>query len=234
MTGPDEQLPGMGLRRAVGVTGLVLLAELATSAWGWATIPAGTLIPTHWGITGEADGFTPKEPGLLLLPAVTFLLALLLVVLPRFEPRRANLARSAGSYRTVVVGFVVFMGAIHLVAVLAAGGVPVDVGRSVTLGIGLFFALIGNQLGKVRSNYLFGIRTPWTLASDLSWNRTHRATGRLWVAGGLALALLALAGASGPVLAGSLFGWLLVTTLAAVVYSYRVWARDPDRGAIHR
>ena len=76
---------------------------------------------------------------------------------------------------------------------------------------------------------MFGMRTPWTLASDLSWNRTHRLTGRLWVAGGLVLALLSLAGARGEVLAGTLFGWLIVTMVGAVVYSYRVWARDPDR-----
>ncbi|HMC92889.1 MAG TPA: SdpI family protein, partial [Allosphingosinicella sp.] len=40
--------------------------------------------------------------------------------------------------------------------------------------IGAMFVLIGNQLGKSRSMYLVGIRTPWTLASEEVWIRTHR------------------------------------------------------------
>ena len=153
----------------------------------------------------------------------------ILAVLPRFEPRRRNLARSAGAYRVVVVGVVVLLGGLHLVAVLAASGVAVEMGRVVSLGIGILFALIGNVLGKVRSNFMFGIRTPWTLASDRSWDRTHRFLGRIWVAGGLVLALLALVGASGPVLFGWLAVSLLLSTIVAVVYSYRVWRDDPDR-----
>ena len=44
-----------------------------------------------------------------------------------------------------------------------------------------------------------------------------------------ALALLALVGASGPVLFGWLAVSLLLSTIVAVVYSYRVWRDDPDR-----
>lgn len=229
MTDHETAVPSMRLGRAVALGALVVVGELLVSAWGWLTIPAGTQIPTHWGIDGRPDGWTPKEPGLLLLPAVTLLLTLLLVVLPRFEPRRRNLARSSGAYRIVVVGIVVLMGGLHFVAVLAAAGTPIEMGRVVSFGVGILFALIGNVLGKVRSNFMFGIRTPWTLASDLAWNRTHRFLGRIWVAGGLVLALLALLGASGPVLAGWLLVSILLSTIVAVVYSYRVWKDDPDR-----
>ena len=51
--------------------------------------------------------------------------------------------------------------------------------------VGLVLMVVGNYLGKVRSNFFFGIRTPWTLSSELSWNRTHRLAGRLLVALGL-------------------------------------------------
>lgn len=222
------------LRPAVAAAALVVLGEIIVSAWGWSTIPDGTLVPIHWGIDGRADGFAPKEVGLLVAPAITALLTVLLVVVPRFEPRRENLARSGRAYRTVVVGIVVLLGVLHAAAVLAAVDPTVDVARVVATGVGLLFAVIGNQLGKVRSNYMFGIRTPWTLASDRSWDRTHRFAGRLWVVVGLGLAVLAIAGVAGGALATVLLGGLLLSTVASVIYSYKTWADDPDRRTTHR
>ena len=45
-----------------------------------------------------------------------------------------------------------------------------------------------------------GIRTPWTLTSDLSWDRTHRVGGRLFVLEGIVFILLGLVrpAAGGP------------------------------------
>ena len=88
--------------------------------------------------------------------------------------------------------------------------------------------VVGNYLGKMRSDFFFGIRTPSTLSSELSWNRTHRLGGKLMIALG---ALVAAAAAFPTVLV-----WLAVLLagtafLVAVVfvYSYRLWRDDPAR-----
>ena len=47
---------------------------------------------------------------------------------------------------------------------------------------------------------MVGIRTPWTLTSDLSWDRTHRVGGRLFVLEGIVFILLG----AGPPRAGAL------------------------------
>ena len=64
-------------------------------------------------------------------------------------------------------------------------------------GFFLFFALIGNVLGQVRSNFWMGIRTPWTLASERVWNQTHRVGAWVFVAVGLVGCAGVVAGASG-------------------------------------
>jgi len=56
--------------------------------------------------------------------------------------------------------------------------------RALVAGIFLFFAAMGNVLGKVRRNFWLGVRTPWTLASDAVWVATHRLAARLFVAAG--------------------------------------------------
>ena len=34
-----------------------------------------------------------------------------------------------------------------------------------------------------------GIKTPWTIANDTVWFKTHRLAGKLWFIGGLVMAL---------------------------------------------
>jgi len=45
-------------------------------------------------------------------------------------------------------------------------------------------------MGKLRSNFFMGIRTPWTLSSQLPRNRTHRLAGGLFVLYAIVVVLL--------------------------------------------
>jgi len=81
--------------------------------------------------------------------------------------------------------------------------------------------LLGNVMGQVRHNYFVGIRTPWTLADEEVWRRTHRMGGRLFVLGGLAIAAGGLVG--GPWLVAAILTSLTVAGLGPVVYSYWIW-----------
>ena len=180
----------MNRRPMILYSGAVVGAMTLVSAWAWTQLPAGAQIPIHWGFDGTVDGYAPKEVGLLLLPLLTAGLAGLLAMIPRFEPRRANLERSGKAYGATWVVIVSLLGAIHVLAVAVALGAGLDVTRLILIAVGVVFGVIGNYLPKVRPNYLMGIRTPWTLASDLSWVRTHRLGGRLFVVEGLVLIAL--------------------------------------------
>ena len=52
------------------------------------------------------------------------------------------------------------------------------------VGLGLFFMSMGNYLSKVRQNHFLGIKLPWTLASEDTWNKTPRLAAVLFVAVG--------------------------------------------------
>jgi uncharacterized membrane protein len=98
----------------------------------------------------------------------------------------------------------------------------------VGIGAGAILVVIGSRLGRTRSNWFLGIRTPWTLSSERSWALTHRASGYLFIALGIVTV------ASVLLLPASVFFWVLMIGLVAsvaflVVYSYLVWRDDPDR-----
>jgi uncharacterized membrane protein len=222
----------MNLRPFTIAAVVAIAAMLGLAAWGWGQIPAGAEVAIHWGIDGQPNGYAPKEIALFILPAVAAGLALLLSVVPRFEPRSANLARSRSAYVQVGIALMIVLALVQAALVLAAVGRPLPMDLVVGAAVGGMFAVVGNVLGKVRSNYLFGVRTPWTLASDLSWNKTHRLVGRLFVLLGLGVLLGSLVGSL--VLFAVLIVGMVAILAVAVGYSYRVWKADPDKQPIGR
>src|SRR5262249_29404406 len=96
------------------------------------------------------------------------------------------------------------------------GGRKLDLGSGFLAGLFLFFALMGNQLGKVRKNFYIGVRTPWTLASDRVWNDTPRLAAWLMVAAGVVGFVLRLVGVSIIVSIVLLIG----SALLPVIYSF--------------
>jgi uncharacterized membrane protein len=207
---------------------LVVVGMLAVSAWAWPQIPDGAQVPIHWGIDGRANGWAPKWQGLLLLPAMTGGIALVLAFAPRVDPRSGNIQRSATAYWAIAVAALVLMAVIHVAAVLAATGRSVNIGLIVSLAVGGLFVVVGNFLGKTRSSWIFGIRTPWTLSSELAWTRTHRLGGYLFTLLGVAVIAAALL-APGGVPAFLLLGGVVVLVPLLFAYSYLVWRDDPER-----
>lgn len=210
---------------ADGVCGALILGM-----FGWAAATGGRAperFPVHWNLAGQVDRMGGRFEGMWLLPIVALLLWLLLLVLPRIDPGRANYANFASAYATIRVLVVSLQAAIYAAMQRAARGRPVDMGLLVPLLLGLLLLILGNLLGKVRPNWFVGIRTPWTLSSAESWNRTHRAGGWVFVAAGLLMIASGFAPTRGPFV-GAL-GLLLAGVAGLVVYSYAVWARDPDK-----
>ncbi|HEX7099953.1 MAG TPA: DUF1648 domain-containing protein [Acidimicrobiia bacterium] len=218
----------MKLRPLYVAAGLVLAVMLAVSIWAWPQIPDDALIPTHWNAAGEADGFSSKPFGLFGLPAVCAGVTLLLAVLPRVEPRRQNLEKSARAYIAIGMATLLLMAAIHVAAVLSTVGVDVNVSSVSVVTLSVLLCVMGVALRRVRSSWLFGIRTPWTLTSERSWKRTHEVGSVVFLVVGIASLLVALA-ADPSVALWAQLGAIGVGVVGLVVYSYLVWRNDPHR-----
>ena len=201
------------LKPMVWVSLLVMVGMILFAGWAWVQIPTGARLPVHWGVDGQPDSYGSKLEALFLVPLITALLVPIFYYLPNIDPRRLNLAQSIKAFRITWGGLLLVMAV-------------VDIGLIVPIMVGVMFVAIGNYMGKIRSNYMFGIRTPWTLTSELSWNKTHRLGGKIFMLIGV---FLMVTGFLTPqawwfyVLIGSIL--LMVVFLFA--YSYLVWKQDP-------
>jgi uncharacterized membrane protein len=219
----------MTLLVSLAVTAVLFAAALAAMH----RLPAGARIPMHWGLSGKVDGYG-RPAGLLLVPCMTLGFSLLFHFLPLLEPRRGNLLRSSRAYHTVWLALVLFFAGVEAVLIGAAFGRPIPTARWVGAGLGALFLVMGLVFGNLRSNFFIGIRTPWTLSSELSWRRTHRLGGWMLVVFGVALLGAAVAGAPVRWLPMGLVGFWAVFLVAVLVYSYRVWRSDPDKAQLGR
>ncbi|PJW13957.1 hypothetical protein CV945_11225 [Geobacillus sp. Manikaran-105] len=142
-------------------------------------------VAIHWNASGEADGFSSKWFGALLLPVLMTVFTFLMAVLPKLDPKRENYARFQTSYRMVNAALACFFLLLHIVTLAYNLGVPVDIGQLVPVGVGALLIVLGNYMPKIKHNYFIGIRTPWTLASETVWHKTHRLGGKVFIAMGI-------------------------------------------------
>jgi uncharacterized membrane protein len=188
-------------------------------------------VPIHWGWKGEPDGWVRRDGALsylLALPGVMAGVVLLTLVLPWLSPVHFKVEPFRATYDYIMFLVVAMFGYLHFVALLGSFGRGVELQRVLLGGMFLFLAALGNVLGKVQRNFWIGVRTPWTLASDVVWIRTHRLAAWLFVAGGL-LAFLAVLVGLPLLVAFLLFG---VAALVPVVYSLVLYKRLEKQGRL--
>ena len=206
------------------VSVVALLIMLAASAVLWTNVPDDARIPVHWGIDGTPDRFGGKLEAALTTPGIALLLFAILALAPHFEPRRRHLLQSARAFAAIWIALAILLTGIHIGIVLIGLGVDLALHAVVAAFIGALFLVIGNYLGKTRSTFVLGIRTPWTLSSDRVWDRTHRLGGRLFMLAGAAALALAL-------FDGQLALWAVLlggvgTAVIVFAYSFLAWRQE--------
>ena len=207
-----------GLRREV-LSWVLILAAWGFSLALYARLPES--IPTHWDFHGRPDGFTPKPWGAFVTPMVMIGIYLVFLVLPKISPRGYRFDSFLGVWEIIRTAILALLLLVHVLVVLSGAGVAIDLVRSMEAGGGLLLVLLGNYMGKLGKNFFVGIRTPWTLASDEVWLRTHRLGGKLFVIAGLVLFATGVFGGA-PFLAMAAIG---AAALVSVFYSYLLYRR---------
>ncbi len=172
-------------------------------------------MPTHWNMRGEVNGWAGKTFGCLGLPAGALIFLLFILAGEWLSPTHFKVSAFRSAFNYLMVICAALMVYIHALVLAAALHPEHFYGRWMIGGLFLFFAWLGNMLGKTRRNFWIGIRTPWTLASDAVWIATHRVGARIFAAVGIIGALGAVIGFS-PMVD---LGLLLVAVLIPVIYS---------------
>lgn len=210
----------MVLKRYV-LAWLLVLASFAVVFALWSRMPE--MVPVHWNAHGKVNGWMAKPWGPLIGPLTALATVGFLSICPLISPKQFSMERFVRAWTTIVTGLAGFMFVVTAAVTLAGAGVAVDVTRILGLAVGVLFMMIGNFMGKLTPNFFAGIRTPWTLANEEVWLRTHRLGGKLFFLAGLAAAVTSLVSSVASV--SVILGGSLLASIVPTVYSYLLYRK---------
>jgi hypothetical protein len=206
-------------RRIAVITGLLVALSLAAGIVFYDRLPDP--VPTHFDAQGHPNGYTSKPLGAFILPLILLPTGLLLSVLPTISPRGYGIQSFGRVFEIISVSVLGIVFILGVGALFQALGSRMSFERIVVPMIGVLLIILGNFAGKLRRNFFIGIRTPWTLASEEVWFRTHRLGGPLMVLAGVILMIGAFLGEGAELIVPV----VLIAAIIPVIYSYVIYRR---------
>ncbi|MDD5458484.1 MAG: DUF1648 domain-containing protein [Phycisphaerae bacterium] len=170
------------------LVGIILLTVVVTAVL-YPRLPEK--MASHWNAKGEVDGYMNKLTAVWLMPVIMIVIILTFKLLPKIDPRKENYKKFAPYYDGFIIVFCLFLLSVQYFMLLWNLGIKLSVNMFVAVAVGLLFFYIGILCEHAKRNWFVGIRTPWTLSSDIVWDKTHKIGGKLFKAAGL----VAIAGA---------------------------------------
>jgi uncharacterized membrane protein len=139
-------------------------------------------VVSHWNAAGEVNGTMPRFWGVFLLPIISAAVLGLLLLVPRLDPLRENIAKFRSYYDGFLIVFLLFL--LYLEGLILAWNLGITFSFIVWLvpAFAVLFYAAGVLTGHARRNWSIGIRTPWTISDEKVWERTHRLGGKLFKA----------------------------------------------------
>ncbi|MDD3223959.1 MAG: SdpI family protein [Clostridium sp.] len=199
---------------------MIIALEFIISAYFYKSLP--NKLPIQWNFSGEANSYVGKLYGSLASPLAGLALYIMLLILPAIDPSKASYKKFNATYQFLKYLLVIFSFAMEIVTILPAVGIPINNKLIMQLSGPILIILVGNVMGRFRHNYFVGIKTPWTLASDEVWKKTHRMSGPLWVIGGILLLILSFTKINSDNVALAI---ILLIVVVPIVYSYIIYRK---------
>lgn len=180
-------------------------------------------IPMNWGFNGHVTYGSRNQ--IWFLAAMPLILAVLFMLIPKLDPRKSNFAKFSKYYFLISIIIILFT-SIAFFIVLSEAFKPgmINVMIVVNSMTGILFTSLGVLMPKFRSNFFVGVRTPWTLSSDIVWDKTHKLAGIIWIIGGVLMTFLPFLNLDFYVFIFA--GILGVMVLVPIIYSYVIYSKN--------
>jgi len=177
----------------------------------------------HWNAQGEPDGYTDRFWGVFLVPIIALAITLILLAVPRIDPLKKNIEKFRVHYEGFMFVFLLYMLSIYMQLLLWNIGIKISFLITMPIAIGLLFIYIGFLFDKIKKNWFIGIRTPWTLSSDVVWEKTHRLGASLFKLSGA----ITLVGIFVPEYSiWLILGPIIVSSIVLFAYSYLEYQKE--------
>lgn len=193
----------------------IVLVSFLTGVYLYSRMPEN--MASHWNISGDVNGYIPKFWGLFLMPALSFVLFLFFLVIPKIDPLKQNIAKFRKYFDGFVVLVILFLFYIDLLTISWNLGFRFNIIQVLIPALSVLIYYSGVVIENSKRNWFIGIRTPWTMSSDEVWKKTSERGGKLF----RIAAIISLVGILFESYAMYIFLFpLIAVVIYTVVYSY--------------
>jgi len=203
------------MNKAEWVLITIILASYAIGIIIYPLMPE--LMASHWNASGEVDSYMPKFWGVFLMPIISTVMVILFHYIPSIDPLKENIKKFRKYFDKFIIMITLFLAYIYALTLAWSMGLRFDMSIQIIPGLAILFYYTGILIGHAKQNYFIGIRTPWTLANETVWNKTHKKGARLFKT----ISIMILIGLLAPDYAFAIMMTLILSaTLYLVIYSY--------------
>lgn len=164
----------------------------------------------QFGITGKVNRYWDKNIAIFVFGILGIVLPLIMQFTRSIDPKRDNYKKFENAYAMSRLAIGMLFNLMLVLSIAYGLGKDINVGKIAIGAVGIMFIALGNYMPQVKDNYLFGVRTAWTLANPEVWRKTHRLSGIMWMIGGLLIF-------AGAFLSGALSQLLIITALVLAI-----------------
>ncbi len=201
------------------ITSILILLPMLIGILLWNQLPE--IMATHFGVNGQADGYSSKTLTVFGLPLFLLILQWICAFATSHDPKQQNISPKVFTFILWIIPVISIV--VNSLVYLVNLGKAIDVSFVVLILLGMVFIFTGNYLPKSRRNYTVGIKTPWTLENDVVWNKTNRLGGYLFMGIGFLTILTAFVHWIPMEL--FLVG-IILATFIPVIYSYLLYNKE--------
>lgn len=143
------------------------------------------VIPIHFNYKGIADNYVPKKIGAFGMPMLMAAINLFIHLMINNDPKRkksSSTLKYIGKWTVPIISIILVP-----VILFISLGYDMHIEIITPIIVGFIIIMCGNYLPKCKQNYTVGIKLPWTLNSEVNWNKTHHLAGYLWILGGICI-----------------------------------------------
>ena len=206
------------------ITSLLTLLPIPIGLLLWNQFPETMAI--HFGLTGQANGYASPSYAVFVPPLIMLAVHWLCILFTALD--KGNKSRNR-KIQAIVLWVVPLIGNLSSCGIYAlALGWKFSPVAWTMIPMGILFALLGNYMPKTRMNATIGIKVFWTYSSEENWNATHRFAGKVWMLGGIVIALGALL--PHPAAVTLMIVSLLVLILLPIGFSCRFYQKEKAAG----
>ncbi len=184
-------------------------------------------VPVHFDFEGNVNRYGDKNE-LVILALLPALIGGMMFIVPKIDPKRKSYNKFGKFYDLFQIVMMLFMNGTFFFVIYQAINPQQLNTSSVIIGMmGALFIFLGNYMPTVKPNYMFGVKTPWTLDNEVVWIKTHVLAGRTIFIGGVLT--LALAFFPTEYMQWLLLPVILITFFIPIVMSYVYHKQEQEK-----